>query len=319
MRKFLLHLVVFLLFPAFCTFFLYWLPVDRYYAYTFLDKGGCPGRSTWLYQQLFEDTTPIDIAFMGTSHTMNAVNDSLIATKLRENAGLSYRCLNLAYCDFGRNMDFVLVKDLLAHHKPKILFLEIRENEAQVGHKQFAWLAKGQDVLSAPIYFNRSFFPDLYKALMMRLQYLREQFTHEDEARENNKLVAEFGYNPSKGLANEQDLKNESQKAAGKSPQPTDDNPLNYAPMEYVAKIAAMCKDQNVTLVLHYLPQYGYSNGSLWLGNNYSSYSSEIFKMKQEFYELPANWYDAGHLNHEGATQFSNELAVYIASRERKL
>lgn len=319
MRKFLFHLVAFLLFPTFCTFFLYWLPVDKHYAYTFLDKGGCPGRSTWLFQQFFEDTAPIDIAFIGTSHTMNGVNDSLIATRLKEKTGTSYRCLNLAYCDFGRNMDFVLVKDLLAHHNPKVLFLEIRENEAQVGHKQFALLANGQDVISAPIYFNRSFFPDLYKALMMRLQYLREQFTHENEAREIIQLVADYGYNPSVGLANEQDLKNEAQKSASKSPQPTAENPLNYAPMEYVAKIAAMCKASNVTLVLHYLPQYGYSNGSLWLGNNYACYSAEIFRMNREFYEIPANWYDAGHLNQVGATQFSNEIADYIVSRKSKL
>lgn len=316
MQKFVVNVLWFLLLPAFLTGLLYFLPINKKYAYTFLDKGGCPGRSTWIYDRIFCDTTEIDVAFLGTSHTMNAINESLINQSLLTDGSKPIHCLNLAYCDFGRNMDYVIAKDLLAKHKVKTLFLEVRENEAQVGHKQFAFLADGKDVIGAPIYFNRSYFPDLYKSLLMRLQFIRETVTSEDEARAVTVLNTHFGYNPSFGSANLDDLKNEAEKANDKSPQSAATNPLNYAPMNYVQKISALCKASGVKLYLHYLPQYGYSDGRYWLGDNYNALGLGVFMMQKDFYEAPQNWYDAGHLNDQAANNYSTEIAKFIQEQK---
>jgi hypothetical protein len=156
MKPFLLTAVKFSLPLIFALAVIFMMPVSRQYAYSFVTRGGCEGRSSWIFQRIFKDTTVIDVAFIGSSHTMSAVNDAMIEEQFDGVTQLHWHFCNLAYCGFGRNINYIVAKDLLHKKRVKLLVLEIRESEGTLGHGNFAQVASPMDVLNAPMAFNRS-------------------------------------------------------------------------------------------------------------------------------------------------------------------
>ena len=51
-------------------------PYSKEFAYSFRKNVDC--NTSWIYYRLFQNNKPIDVAFMGTSHTGCGINDSLI-------------------------------------------------------------------------------------------------------------------------------------------------------------------------------------------------------------------------------------------------
>ena len=85
---FLLPIIVLLLF----------IPINVRKQYEGL-SGDCANHAIWIYDRIVKNETPIDIAFIGSSHTMHAVNDK----SLTENSH-GKNITNLGYCRFGRNL-----------------------------------------------------------------------------------------------------------------------------------------------------------------------------------------------------------------------
>src|SRR5580658_10321976 len=141
MKKFLRTLTIFILVPFIVLVIMFIIPVKRKYAYDFVIHGGCEGRSSWIYNRIFESDSSIDVAFIGSSHMMSAVNDVLIEKHYNDSTHRNYKFVNLGYCRFGRDFHYLIARDLLEHKKVKSIVLEINEDESQFGHPDFPHVA----------------------------------------------------------------------------------------------------------------------------------------------------------------------------------
>jgi hypothetical protein len=315
MEKFLSRFFLFAVPLLACAIFLFLFPVDRKYAYDFISKGGCQGRPPWIYQRVFEDTTRIDVAFIGTSHTLNSVNDALIEKTIFDSTGKNISCRNLAFCGFGRDFDYVVIKDLLKHKKVKAIVLEIREGEAQLGHTSFPFVASASDLFCAPKYFNRSYLPAIYKAFFFRVQYVRELFTHEDIKHKTEISTSVFGFNGIDATIDGNELDNLVVKSQTKEQQKIAviEQELNTYPLFYVNEIAALSKANHTALIFLYLPSYVSTIAQKEIVSKYSGIGTIILP-EPEMLRDKTNWADAEHLNRRGSEIVSKRIASTLGS-----
>ncbi|HZV08825.1 MAG TPA: hypothetical protein VFF94_03670, partial [Novosphingobium sp.] len=112
--------------------------------------------------------TPMDIAFIGTSHTLNGVDGLAVARGLAQ-AGVRApdgRCLtvtNLAIPAYGRNMQWAVAREVLRARHPRLLVLEVLENETRTAHPLFYRVAETADVLGAPKVVNGNYMADVIR------------------------------------------------------------------------------------------------------------------------------------------------------------
>lgn len=107
---------------------LFLIPVNKKFSFNFV-KGECDNKASWIYHRIFEDERPIDIAFMGASQTGCAIMDKTIEKLLSDSLGRNINVANLGYCRRGRDIQYVMLKELFRHKKPSILVIEVAEDE----------------------------------------------------------------------------------------------------------------------------------------------------------------------------------------------
>jgi hypothetical protein len=310
MKKFLIRLGLFSLIPIAFLVLIFVIPINRKYAYNFVIRGGCEGRSSWIYQRMFESDSSIDVAFIGSSHTMSAINDQLTERYFNDSVHRNYKFANLGYCGFGRDFHYLITEDLLEHKKVKCIVLELTEAESQFGSGSFPNVASTMDLLDAPVGFNRSYFPDLYKGLLLRIQYFRELVTKENLQRDLPIPESRFGFNGTDRYADTEQLESAKQKHYGPQ-KPTIafvENGLNSCAMVYVQRIATLAKKYNVRLCFVYLPEFGFPLHADQIEETYGAYGKIIIP-GQQILDSPTNWCDKGHLNTQAANAYSKTLA----------
>ncbi len=183
MRRLSLHIILFLL-PV--LLFILLFPQDKRQVYASL-KDDCTSRAHWMYQRIFESSEPVDIAFMGSSRTINSLKEKVIRTELD-----GYHLLNYGYCRYGRNLHYRLVKDLIDEKGIKALVLEVRLDENPYSHPVGPYLLENSDLITSYPFFNQNYFKDWSTAFRFRLQMLKEKlWRHEDRLIATN---ARFGF-----------------------------------------------------------------------------------------------------------------------------
>lgn len=314
MKKFLLHTFLFLSALVAGVVALFVMPVDKEYAYGFLFKGGCQGRSPWIYKQLFKDTGAIDIAFIGTSHTMNALNDQWIEDTIRAATGKNIRCCNLSYCGFGRDLDYIITRDLLQNKMVKTLVVEVREKEHEFGHLYFPYIAGSADLLTAPGYYNRSYLPNIYKSFLFRLQYLREKITREDEKRKVEIAHSRYGVSINYGHIESAELDSAKSRAAlrKKNEIQAIQTAVTLPAMYYVEQLSSLAKLHHVSLVFIYLPAYSGQASIQEIQEKYGKWGTVVFC--PAVYQNKSMWADDEHLNSSAAALVSGTLAKSLLS-----
>jgi len=321
MRKFQYRFLLFglILFAVIALVFYY--PASKYFRYNYVTKGGCVGRSNWIYHRIFENTTPIDLAFVGTSHTLNAIQDSIIEKHINDIYDGKNYLVNLAYCGLGRDWDFKVVEDLFQHQNPKILVVEIRENESIASHPCFPFIADASDVLGAPKFINQSYFDVMYSHLLFKIQYIKNVLLNQSALTKHlPKHLGRFGYNPQYGLADINELnqqKDRIEREKNKWKVNWVQDKLNDVPFYYVESIAVMAKKKGVKLYFLYLPAYGHSLDSTFI-NRFIAYG-ELILPDTSILNNKAFWFDGGHFNVEGAEQISNLVSERIVNANNNL
>src|SRR6187402_494770 len=107
-------------------------------------KKECFDHGLLLYDRIYKDAKPVDLAFFGSSHTINAIDDTLIARKLNKSV------FNFGFCSLGQNIYYTLLKEVLTTKKISTVVLEVREDEDRYSHKVFPFIADTKDVLFPP-------------------------------------------------------------------------------------------------------------------------------------------------------------------------
>jgi hypothetical protein len=123
-------------------------------------------RLAGLYNRLDNDPRPIDVAFIGSSHTVEGVDDGAIERNLAQR-GVAAHVANLGMYVIGRDLQLMLVKELLARKRPKLIVVEVDDHETPTGHPYLPYVARVSDLVACGISSN---LPQMF------LLFLRQQF-----------------------------------------------------------------------------------------------------------------------------------------------
>jgi len=274
-------------------------------------KEDCFYHAIWLHDRIFLNRKPVDVAFLGSSHTINGIDDALIEHSLDS---LKLSVVNLGYCRYGENLYYVLMKELLKMKKPRIIFLEIREDEDRYSHPVFPYLAEPADVWMAWPWFNRDLVSDDAVSVRYRIQMIRQHFLATDTVFPPRK--EDFGFaspadTVSPFVLDEVRMKRKDRKWTLNA---FERDFYMAFPRAYIRKIARLCESQHVKLVFLYLPEYA---SGLWEpleAGTYRQYGS-ILIPPREIFETKQYWGDDSHLNQAGARQLSDWIAWVIKNK----
>ena len=281
------------------------IPIDKLKVYQGL-KNDCMSRGIWIYDRLFENPVPIDIAFLGSSHTINSVNDELIETEL---SGLeSVNVVNFGYCRLGRNLTYALVEEIIVSKKVNALVIEVREDEDRYSHPMFPYIARGEDVLMPVLLFNRDIGQDYFDHVSYKVALIQDELfaaNHPHQASLQN-----HGFAPVPDTATIE-LMNEARATRDKSKYDLDGIERDFYmsfPRTYLNKIALLCDQHKIRMYFLYLPAFGWGLEVPSEMETYKKHGRVLIPPMSIFEDLD-NWYDPNHLNEAGAEQLSTWLA----------
>jgi hypothetical protein len=291
---------------------------EKKFAYTFV-KGECDNKAAWIYQRIFENQERIVIAFTGASQTSCAIMDELVEKQLDSTLNSDLKVVSLGYCRRGRDIQFAMLKDLFSQKRPKILVIEITENEPAKSHPVFPYLAESKDVLGSLVFFNQRFLSNIYKALVVRFEYCKQlAFGNKTEKPCTN---SNFGYIPSNQIVTIEELSRnkETWKKKLTNPKPALISKIeNKYPLHYLEKMVKLAKMNHCDVVFLYLPEYG---SGLKEPENIGIYRNiaPVILLPDSIIQNKTNWKDPMHFNDSGAKQASDFIVGELASQMKKL
>lgn len=204
MKRFLKHIFFFIIPFIVGILLVFMTPYSKEFAYGFRNNMDC--NTSWIYYRLYDNPTPIDVAFIGTSHTGCGINDSLIENSLKNEYQVEKNISNLAYCTNGRNIQYPLLQDLLINKKPELIIIEVTENESTNSHQDFPYLADVDEILEPRL--SLSYITDIWEALTSRFMYLRQYYTKTISTKIPLNVQFKHSYVPFHFFADKEALKN---------------------------------------------------------------------------------------------------------------
>ncbi len=284
-------------------------PYPEGFAYHFIE-GDCYNHGAWIFDRIARNSTPIDVAFIGSSHTIHAFQEKKMEELLCSNDHL----VNLGYCRSGRNFEYLLLKMLLEHKSPGVIVIEVHEAETKNSHDIFPYLADAGDLFFSPTLLNRDYFSDIYHGALARLEYFKSKYIFHGKI--PVPVTELYGYGPDNRTATCNEL-TENISAWQKrfqrfEPEVTEKIQMKY-PFAYLSKMISMVKEKNIKLIFVYLPEYGSKLKKLKYAGYYQSAGPLLFP-PQTILDDPANWMDGSHLNDKGAGLLSEWMAKKLKS-----
>ena len=286
-------------------------PFDKQYAYRFI-ANDCSDKGAWIYDRIFYNQQPVDIALIGSSRTKAYGIETVMEDSLRKH-GLALSVANFGYCRWGRNMDHTLIKDILKAHKIKYLILELHEEEERLSHIDFGYIADSRDVVAPVLFFDQQYFRDIYNAILVRFDIFRHRLLCDRREFGISNDDHSYGYSMEKASSVVLAEALKGYKRAEKYKDSRFEKWINYQyPIKYLEKISAMAKENGIKIFFLYLPGYG----SPEQPSNTFDYCKEfgpVFIIPQGILGDPGNWRDGGHFNDSGAIKTISWLSGQIA------
>lgn len=306
-RRVLNRIMLFLLPVLLVVVSLFVMPLDKKQGYSFM-QDNCLGKSNWIYNRLFESDENIDIAFIGTSHIIDAVDED-VAADFMNRRGVKREIANLGYCRIGRNMDYAIIKDLFKQKDPQYIVLEVRERENRDGHMDFAYMADSRDVLAPVMLFNDNYFTDVYNGIIVRLEILKDNLLGKSK---EGRGVVQYARKPDSTIADSGQLDEIKRERVGKWEYNKGFGRwfYNLYSFKYIDNICSLAADNNCTVTFLYLPGYG----SIPQPEEMEFYMARgrVLLSPEDIYGNPANWKDQDHMNAFGSAVLSAWLAAEI-------
>jgi|GEM_PF-312312 len=287
---------------------LFVLPYSDEFAYHYIEND-CYNHGAWIYSRVKSNPMPIDIAFIGSSHSIHAFQEK----KIEEILGDGNHLVNLGYCRYGRNMEFVILKLLLKYKQPKLVVIEVHEDEEKNSHDIFPYLAETKDLLLPPTIFNRDYFSDLITGASARLENFKAEYLFQSVYPEPQPEL--HGYAASDRIASDSEITENKlawqKRLQRKSPDLTEDIQLKY-PFAYLEKITAELRKREISFAFVYLPDSGSELNEPKHVNYYNTLAPVLIPPKCIFDDR-TNWMDASHFNDKGSEVLSKWMAGEIA------
>lgn len=272
---------------------------DRLFVFHYV-RGDCYGRSEYLYQAIYRDSSYSELAFFGSSKTINGVNDSLLT------ALSGKRYLNLGFFRFGRNLDAYLAGEYLAAHHPKAIVVEVREEEQSVPHPETPFLLPTKETWREITFLKKQAPEHLYNQWLCHLKYVRYRLLDPKSA----PYIGSQGRYGFFELSQNVSVADLNKRRAADSVQfvrPAKET-IDRSSKYYLDHIEKLAKQNGCRLYFLYLPSYG---------NLYKKPVSEKDYLKRGVLLIPPdsilceakNYGNSSHLNKRGA----GSLALWLA------
>jgi hypothetical protein len=304
------------------------LPHDPYLRYQSLNIGTY-NKAKWLYERSVFDSTPIDIAFIGTSHTLNAVDSVIIEKNINTSSNSFRHVANFSIPHFGRDMHKLIAKLLIENKLPAIIVIEIRESEERDQHPATHYLAESYDLLKAPLLINKRYFGNLIRlplrqsSLFMQT-YFPSIFGKTLNFNPNMYLGSHLNFTtefPGERLRNNLRTKEQLEESMVKWNKLNEfklnreNSTLNFlyfnANWSNLLSTVELAKSKGVKVYFNYLPNYGSKNKPIdYL--IYEQIAPILYPKDFTIFKNPEHWSDLGHLNGDGATAYSNDISALL-------
>ena len=296
MKQFVKHTVLFMA-PILLLMVL--LPWNKRLRYQEL-KHDCLNHGIWMHDRIHENETPIDILFIGSSHTINGVNDSLIEKRLHD----QYHVASMGYCRLGRNLTLTLLKEVLTEKSPSSLVIEVRGDEDRYSHPVYPHLATTSDVLTPPLWVNRDALADVGTHFTYKLELWQDDLYNNVRAAKIESR--NYGFLDLDGNAPDTTL---VLSKMTKVENPYRNLHMAY-PRAYLNRIKDYCDEHNMALYFLYMPSY---RGHQQPPKELDTYKrlGTVLLPDSTIYSNKTNWYDPDHLNIPGA----NALSIWVAEQ----
>jgi hypothetical protein len=309
MKQIILKLVLFfsLLMIPIVTFFM--LPYSEEFAYHYIEHD-CYNHGAWIYDRINHNPAPIDVAFIGSSHTIHAIQEKKIEGLLGQNLHIA----NLGYCRYGRNIEYAILKMLLKHKSPKLIVIEVHEDEEKNSHDIFPYLADTKDLLLPPTAIDRDYVSDLFQGGSARMEYFKAKYIFRKTYPAPSSEL--YGYAATDRMASEPEL-DENRKSwqirlSQTNPEIIEKVQSKF-PLSYLGKMIKIIQQKDIQLLFIYLPESGSSLNKPKYASFYEHNASLLIPL-QSIFKDRSNWMDASHLNDKGSEILSTWLAEQLKS-----
>jgi hypothetical protein len=296
MKRFLLKLLLFFCFFIIPLILLFRMPYTEAFSFNFI-SGDCYNHGAWIYDRIVRNSTPVDIAFIGSSHTIHAFQEK----KLEEMLCSPSHAVNLGYCRSGRNFEYALLKILLAHKTPKVIVIEVTETESRYSHDIFPYIASAKDLLLPATIYNRDFFPDVFNGTLARLEFFKSRYLFHSKIPDGTNEL--FGYGADSRTVSDVELRDNiaAWKKRFSRYEPAFIKKIAFTfPFSYLGKSLRMLKDRNIRVIFVYLPEYGSKLPAPEFSGYYEQ-NSKLLLPPKGIIEDASNWMDGKHLNDKGS------------------
>lgn len=286
-------------------------PVSKSFSYHFI-KGNCYNHGAWIYDRIFENDTPVDVAFIGSSHSLHGINEVGIEKEIVSKTGKEIQISNFGYCQMGRNFQYAVLKDLLKEKQPKLVVIEIAEDESRVSHSSFPFIADTEDILSSH-FLNQYYLSDLFKAVVLRWEYYKAKFVFGFENYSINK--SNYGYGSSTRIASKSEIEKNKENYKNiikRDHEGLAGNFLDNYPFYFLNKSVQLLKENNIDFVFLFIPTSNVDIEKSFLNNRYEEIS-RVYNISPLNFTDIENWMDGSHLNDTGSKKISNQVAAIIS------
>jgi hypothetical protein len=281
-------------------------PLKREYAWKSMPTD-CDGRGEWIYRRLYADSTPVDIAFLVSSHTIDRIEDTMIGRRLSVK-GMPVNALNLGYCRFGRELLSVIARDLFSTKKPRIVVIEINERMSSNSHPVFPYYAETHDLVHPPSLLHESYPSNLYDGFLARLSQLRFDLfggTYADTI-----PYFPYGFRGYDGLA-DSSLLRMPDPAAPAAPGIWRRVQTRY-PSAWTEQLAALCRAHGARVFFLYIPSF-HEQALPSEGMELYASLGQVLVPPAEMLHAKDCWRDPDHLNTKGAGILSEWVASQLS------
>jgi len=309
MKQILIKLVLFFSLMMIPIVTLFILPYSEEFAYHYIEKD-CYNHGSWIYDRINLNPAPIDVAFIGSSHTIHAIQDK----KIEELFGQNLHIANLGYCRYGRNIEYTILKMLLKHKSPKLIVIEVHEDEEKNSHDIFPYLADAEDLLLPPTAIDRDYFSDLFHGGSARMEYFKARYIFKKTYPKPTSEL--YGYAATDRIVSETELdennKSWQNRLSQTNPEIIEEFQSKF-PLAYLKKMANIIQEKGIPILFIYLPD----SGSKLQKPKYAAYYMNIAPLiipQENIFKDKTNWMDASHLNDKGSEILSTWLSQQIKS-----
>jgi hypothetical protein len=287
------------------------LPQDRALRFDSLTDGAVV-KAGWIYHRIHDNPAPIDVVFIGSSHTVFGIDATRAADAFAAAGGGRQQWVNFGLQHLGRNVPWLFAREVLRARKVKLLVVEVQEDESRSLHPAFGALADAWDIVDAPWIINTDYLADLSGLPLRQARLFARSLAGaappSDTMDDWNDTVIEAhapGAMPRKAVHSVAELEAErahfARTIAVKDSLPW---PLarleNRANLIYLQRIIQLAAENHVPVRFLYMPNWKTAALPRYIG----VYGSVLFP--REVYAHREYWQDIAHMNAAGADALSD-------------